>query len=191
MTQTLQARDSLMRQRQENALSMMNSPTAGYREAGQAQMRGLSDVSALDTAATRRAGDQQQQAANVPEMDRKLKGQQIAQGGMAMQQAQRLNDAADAVKNAKTAEEQAAAIATWRALNPKSDDKRFIPQTAKTYDNGMPTGEEVRMFDTQTQRWLSPDSPAAIPEASKRKIGQVYDTPKGKMVWRGNGWEAA
>jgi hypothetical protein len=74
MTQTLQARDSLMRQRQENALSMMNSPTAGYREAGQAQMRGLSDVSALDTAATRRAGDQQQQAANVPEMDRKLKG---------------------------------------------------------------------------------------------------------------------
>ncbi|MBK7786842.1 MAG: hypothetical protein IPJ57_20385 [Gemmatimonadetes bacterium] len=191
MTQTLQARDALMRQRQENALSMMNSPLAGYREAGQAQMRGLSDVSALDTAATRRAGDQQQQAANVPEMDRKLKGQQIAQGGMAMQQAQRLNDAADAVKNAKTAEEQAAAIATWRALNPKSDDKRFIPQTAKTYDNGMPTGEEVRMFDTQTQRWLSPDSPAAIPEASKRKIGQVYDTPKGKMVWRGNGWEAA
>jgi len=191
MTQTLQARDSLMRQRQENALSMMNSPTAGYREAGQAQMRGLSDVSALDTAATQRAGAQQQQAANVPEMDRKLKGQQIAQGGMAMQQAQRLNDAADAVKNAKTAEEQAAAIATWRALNPKSDDKRFIPQTAKTYDNGMPTGEEVRMFDTQTQRWLSPDSPAAIPEASKRKIGQVYDTPKGKMVWRGNGWEAA
>ena len=191
MTQTLQARDSLMRQRQENALSMMNSPTAGYRDAGQAQMRGLSDVSALDTAATRRAGDQQQQAANVPEMDRKLKGQQIAQGGMAMQQAQRLNDAADAVKNAKTAEEQAAAIATWRALNPKVDDKRFIPQTAKTYDNGMPTGEEVRMFDTQTQRWLSPDSPAAIPEASKRKIGQVYDTPKGKMVWRGNGWEAA
>ena len=191
MTQTLQARDSLMRQRQENALSMMNSPTAGYRDAGQAQMRGLSDVSALDTAATRRAGDQQQQAANVPEMDRKLKGQQIAQGGMAMQQAQRLNDAADAVKNAKTAEEQAAAIATWRALNPKADDKRFIPQTAKTYDNGMPTGEEVRMFDTQTQRWLSPDSPAAIPEASSRKIGKVYDTPKGKMVWRGNGWEAA
>lgn len=191
MTQTLQARDSLMRQRQENALSMMNSPTAGYREAGQAQMRGLSDVSALDTAATQRAGAQQQQAANVPEMDRKLKGLQVDQGGMAMQQAQRLNDAADAVKNAKTAEEQAAAIATWRALNPKSDDKRFIPQTAKTYDNGMPTGEEVRMFDTQTQRWLSPDSPAAIPEASKRKIGQVYDTPKGKMVWRGNGWEAA
>lgn len=190
MTQTLQARDSLMRQRQENALSMMNSPTAGYREAGQAQMRGLSDVSALDTAATRRAGDQQQQAANVPEMDRKLKGQQIAQGGMAMQQAQRLNDAADAVKNAKTAEEQAAAIATWRALNPKSDDKRFIPQTAKTYDNGMPTGEEVRMFDTQTQKWLSPDSPAALPPKDQLKIGQTYTLPQGPAIWRGNGFEA-
>ncbi len=190
MTQTLQARDSLMRQRQENALSMMNSPTAGYREAGQAQMRGLSDVSALDTAATRRAGDQQQQAANVPEMDRKLKGQQIAQGGMAMQQAQRLNDAADAVKNAKTAEEQAAAIATWRALNQKSDDKRFIPQTAKTYDNGMPTGEEVRMFDTQTQKWLSPDSPAALPPKDQLKIGQTYTLPQGPAIWRGNGFEA-
>jgi hypothetical protein len=190
MTQTLQARDSLMRQRQENALSMMNSPTAGYREAGQAQMRGLSDISMLDSAAIRRAGDQQQQAANVPEMDRKLKGQQIAQGGIAMQQAQRLNDAADAVKNAKTAEEQAAAIATWRALNPKSDDKRFIPQTAKTYDNGMPTGEEVRMFDTQTQKWLSPDSPAALPPKDQLKIGQTYTLPQGPAIWRGNGFEA-
>ena len=67
----------------------------------------------------------------------------------------------------------------------------YGPDFSKKRYNGMPTGEEVRMFDTQTQRWLSPDSPAAIPEASKRKIGQVYDTPKGKMVWRGNGWEAA
>lgn len=31
---------------------------------------------------------------------------------------------------------------------------------------------------------------ASIPDTSKREIGKTYDTPKGKMIWRGTGWEA-
>lgn len=32
-------------------------------------------------------------------------------------------------------------------------------------------------------------APAGIPPVGERKVGQPYDTPKGKMIWRGNGWE--
>lgn len=34
-------------------------------------------------------------------------------------------------------------------------------------------------------------SAAGIPAAADRKVGQTYQTPKGPMVWRGNGWEPA
>ena len=33
--------------------------------------------------------------------------------------------------------------------------------------------------------------PKGIPEANKRVIGKIYDTPKGKMVWTGTGWKPA
>lgn len=32
---------------------------------------------------------------------------------------------------------------------------------------------------------------SAMPTPDKREIGKVYQTPKGPMTWRGNGWEAA
>jgi hypothetical protein len=35
----------------------------------------------------------------------------------------------------------------------------------------------------------SPQLPAGIPPVAERKVGQPYDTPRGKMIWRGNGWE--
>lgn len=34
-------------------------------------------------------------------------------------------------------------------------------------------------------------APGAVPPAAERKVGQTYQTPKGPMVWRGNGWEPA
>lgn len=30
-----------------------------------------------------------------------------------------------------------------------------------------------------------------VPAAADRKVGQTYDTPRGMMIWRGNGWEPA
>ena len=43
------------------------------------------------------------------------------------------------------------------------------------------TGEVMRSGKGQ--------QPQAIPAANEREVGKVYDTPKGKMIWRGNGWE--
>ena len=41
-------------------------------------------------------------------------------------------------------------------------------------------------------KYLFPPAEAqAVPPSDKREIGKTYDTPKGKLVWRGNGWEAA
>ena len=51
-----------------------------------AQLAALQQTGAIDTATAQRIGMSQSQ-----EMDSKLKGQQIAQGGLAMQQAQELN----------------------------------------------------------------------------------------------------
>lgn len=34
-------------------------------------------------------------------------------------------------------------------------------------------------------------SASSVPAPEKRTVGQTYDTPKGKMTWRGNGWEPA
>ena len=176
MTQTLQARDALMRQRQENALSMMNSPLAGYREAGQAQMRGLSDVSALDTAATRRAGDQQQQAANVPEMDRKLKGLQVDQGGMAMQQAQELN-ALYAAHNSEQNQEKRARIAEQIRIRTGKDrtDKPIAVDMGETISpDGMVKYKNPNvLYDPNTRQTIRLDGGQAdvtsTPSANKIK----------------------
>jgi hypothetical protein len=31
----------------------------------------------------------------------------------------------------------------------------------------------------------------AVPTPDKREVGKTYNTPKGPMIWRGNGWESA
>lgn len=50
------------------------------------------------------------------------------------------------------------------------------------------------VFDAQTQRFVPMDGGQqgqSVPPADKREVGKTYQTPKGPMVWRGNGWEAA
>jgi hypothetical protein len=44
------------------------------------------------------------------------------------------------------------------------------------------TGQPVQQAQSAQQ---------AVPPADKRTVGQTYQTPKGPMIWRGNGWEAA
>ena len=96
-----------------------------------------------------------QAAANAP-IERQLKQQQIGTGQYSLDQAKRLQTAADAVVNAKSAQERDAAIQTYHALTGKSEDKRYIPHTVKTYENGMPSGEQAVMFDTHTGQWINP-----------------------------------
>ena len=105
MTETLRLRDELMRARVDNALSNLNATNPAYRQQGMAQLAALQQAGAIDTATAQRIGLSQSQ-----EMDSKLKGQQIAQGGLAMQQAQELN-ALYAAHNAEQNPEKRALIA--------------------------------------------------------------------------------
>lgn len=54
-------------------------------------------------------------------------------------------------------------------INPKDGSVRSIPAPGKTI--------------------VQTPAPNAIPPANQRIIGQSYDTPRGKMIWRGQGWE--
>lgn len=47
------------------------------------------------------------------------------------------------------------------------------------------TGDEI------AKRYAQQSQAAQVPPPEKRSVGTVYQTPKGPMVWRGNGWEAA
>lgn len=94
------------------------------------------------------------------------------------------------------------ALASYRSLMGKgqSATDRFI-----TVQGGEEIGPDGMtkikrpggVFDAQTQKFVPMDSgqtqlaPTPIPPADKREIGKTYSTPKGPMVWRGNGWEAA
>lgn len=47
-------------------------------------------------------------------------------------------------------------------------------------------------------RWVNPEdsggsaaAQSGAPPTDKRVVGQTYDTPAGKMIWRGTGWEKA
>lgn len=91
MTQTLALRDELNRARADRAWSDMNSVNPGYQQQGMAKLQALAQIGALDTESMKRLGIQQSNAANLPEADKQLKGQAIAQGGMALQQANELN----------------------------------------------------------------------------------------------------
>lgn len=49
-------------------------------------------------------------------------------------------------------------------------------------------------YEKKGGRWSVPKpaseaAAAGIPEPAKREVGKTYDTPRGKLIWRGNGWE--
>lgn len=77
-----------------------------------------------------------------------------------------------------------------------SDDGRFMPVSRKVYGkDGLIIGEDIGAFDKRTGQSVGEQQKQTdttqIPPADKREIGKTYSTPKGPMVWRGNGWEAA
>lgn len=197
MTQTLKLRDELSRARAERALQNMNSPTEGYRQQGMAQLQALAQIGALDTESMRRLGMKQQNDANIPGADRELKGQAIAQGGLAMQQAQELNALYQA-HNAEQNPEKRSLIAEQIRVRTGKDKpathKAVVLSGAKTLD-----GQEAdRAFlineqgGTFSPLGASPQQAPAgsLPPRDQLKIGQTYQTAQGPMVWRGNGFEA-
>ena len=50
---------------------------------------------------------------------------------------------------------------------------------------------DAAMTDLGYSQPTSAASPNPVPAADKREVGKTYQTPKGAMVWRGNGWAPA
>ena len=80
------------------------------------------------------------------------------------------------------------------ALNGKTEPApyRAIQVGGGTNAMGEKEAADVAVVNERTgevSRTGKGQPPQAIPAANEREVGKVYDTPKGKMVWRGNGWE--
>ena len=133
----------------------------------QAVRQGMNPVQAI--AATQGMA---QSASNAP-IERQLKQQQVGTGQYSLDQAKRLQGAADAVVSAKSAQDRDAAIQNYHALTGKSEDKRYIPHTVKTYENGMPSGEQAVMFDTHTGQWVNPGQSQSVPLPKGMTAAQV------------------
>jgi len=122
-----------------------------------------------------------------------------AQGIMAQTESAQM--LADIQKKALAGDPQA--MASYKALTQKGGtdykDRYITLPNRKVYnDMGQIVGEESGgLFDAATGKPV--DSGAggqkqqqqAVPPADKREVGKTYQTPKGPLIWRGNGWEAA
>lgn len=80
------------------------------------------------------------------------------------------------------------------ALNGKTDPAPYRAFQVGGGTNAMGEKEaaDVAVVNERTgevMRSGKGQQPQAIPAANEREAGKVYDTPKGKMIWRGNGWE--
>lgn len=97
------------------------------------------------------------------------------------------------------------ALATWQAMNSKEKTPRYTTNVVQgamgepstlvvTGPDGQPvmvgTGGEIAQRYAAQQAAKQQAAPS-LPPPDKRKVGEVYQTPKGLMVWRGEGWEAA
>lgn len=54
-----------------------------------------------------------------------------------------------------------------------------------------PKDGSVRSIPSPGRAMTQQPQAASIPPQNQRVLGQSYDTPKGKMIWRGQGWEPA
>ena len=83
-------------------------------------------------------------------------------------------------------------LLAMQGKNPNEHRYITMPNT-KQYNMGQIVGEEQGgVFDTLTgQKVGQQPAKVEVPPAEKREVGKTYQTPKGPMIWRGNGWEAA
>lgn len=117
------------------------------------------------------------QAAQRAPLERGVLQQQIDAGKVVAQNAQRLQAAADAVTNAKTPEERAAAIQTYHAINGKSDGKPVVVDLGDEFspDGMMKRGRGQVALDPITHQPISLTGgmPAAQPSAKVVKVGNA------------------
>lgn len=88
-----------------------------------------------------------------------------------------------------------------KGKSPDDLHQEFVAAGVKNMskpEDAVKTADEVMAsmgYSKRNGRWSAPkpDASAAaasgIPAPDKREVGQTYDTPRGKLIWRGNGWE--
>ena len=98
-------------------------------------------------------------------------------------------------KNADAATRESAAR-NLMALTGKADPTpyRAFQVGGGTNLDGSKEAADVAVVNERTGQVMrsgkdGSSAAAAIPPVESREVGKAYDTPKGKMIWRGNGWE--
>lgn len=78
--------------------------------------------------------------------------------------------------------------------SPIGEQYKFETVKGTDEKTGMIPTQDIVRINTRTGQAeklnLAAPPQAAIPDAAQRVVGQAYDTPKGKLVWQGNGWSA-
>ena len=86
---------------------------------------------------------------------------------------------------------------TRRSQSPTATHQEFVAGSLKAgYNAQRAVAEadktmEAMGYGKKGGAWVQGggDKPTAIPAPAQRTVGQTYETPRGKMTWRGNGWE--
>lgn len=131
-------------------------------------------------------------------------GQAAQQAGQAQQVQQFAIDKAareqsliDAWDKAATPEQKQAIAGQLKIMRGQQDKEGQFDATKGGQAVDQATGQIIDLppviFNKSTGQPVQQAQAAqqAVPPADKRTVGQTYQTPKGPMIWRGNGWEAA
>jgi hypothetical protein len=131
-------------------------------------------------------------------------GQAAQQAGQAQQVQQFAIDKAareqsliDAWDKAGTPEQKQAIAGQLKIMRGQQDKEGQFDATKGGQTVDPATGQIIDLppviFNKSTGQPVQQAQSAqqAVPPADKRTVGQTYQTPKGPMIWRGNGWEAA
>lgn len=88
---------------------------------------------------------------------------------------------------------------TKKSQSPSEMHKEFVAANVKAFqkpDDAVKGADEIMRsmgYRKSGGSWSmgSEGGAAAVPAADQRTVGKTYDTPRGKMIWRGTGWEPA
>ena len=134
-------------------------------------------------------------------LENQLKSVQIQAGQSALDRAAEQDKALAAIRAEQDPVKRQAMIEAHLAgqgKNPLTDRYITLRGGEETRIDGTRVKDPDRLIDVATRQALQFDAQpqnaqaaATAPPPDKRVVGQKYQTPKGPMIWRGTGWEAA
>ena len=144
-------------------------------------IKGLSLIQAAQ------AGEQGRQMA---QLDTKIKQNGLARSAQEQQLIEQMNDRDITPEQRQVLRQNLLAM---QGKNPNEHRYITLPNTKQYNAMGQISGEEQGgLFDSLTGQMVGQkQAQVSVPPIDKREVGKTYTTPKGPMIWRGNGWEAA